>query len=233
MALYTIYCDESCHLEHDRHKAMTLGAIWTPSESVAKINSDLRAIKQRHGVAPHVELKWVKISPKRVALYEEVIEYFFDNASLHFRALVIPDKALLDHSRFEQTHDDWYYKMYFHLLEVILSPHDQYRIYIDIKDTHGGRRLAHLKEVLANSKYDFSFAIVKRLQTVRSHEVQLLQLADILLGSVSAANRDETTSTGKQRIIEVVKMRSGYDLTRSTLLREDKFNIFRWTAQVA
>lgn len=232
MSLYTVYCDESCHLENDGQTAMALGAVWAPRSAVAEINADLRMIKRTHGVAPHIELKWVKISPRRVSLYNDVVSYFFDNNELHFRTLVIPDKTQLDHSRFEQTHDDWYYKMYFHLLEVILSPHDQYEIYIDIKDTHGGRRLAHLSQVLANSKYDFSFSIVKRMQTVRSHEVQLLQLTDVLLGAVSAANRGDTKSLAKQQIISLVQQRSGYNLSRSTLLREDKFNIFRWTAQV-
>jgi len=27
-----IYCNESCHLEHDRQKVMVLGAIWCPLE---------------------------------------------------------------------------------------------------------------------------------------------------------------------------------------------------------
>ncbi|NHQ60865.1 DUF3800 domain-containing protein [Chlorobium sp. BLA1] len=28
--IFNIYCDESCHLENDRHKAMVLGAVWCP-----------------------------------------------------------------------------------------------------------------------------------------------------------------------------------------------------------
>lgn len=30
---YNIYCDESCHLEHDRQKAMVLGGIWCPYDN--------------------------------------------------------------------------------------------------------------------------------------------------------------------------------------------------------
>ena len=30
--IFNVYCDESCHLEHDRQKVMVLGAIWCPLE---------------------------------------------------------------------------------------------------------------------------------------------------------------------------------------------------------
>ena len=29
---YTVYCDETCHLEHDNIKPMALGAVWCPKE---------------------------------------------------------------------------------------------------------------------------------------------------------------------------------------------------------
>ena len=29
---YNIYCDESCHLEHDHLGVMALGAVWCPAE---------------------------------------------------------------------------------------------------------------------------------------------------------------------------------------------------------
>ena len=30
--VFNVYCDESCHLEHDRQKVMVLGVIWWPLE---------------------------------------------------------------------------------------------------------------------------------------------------------------------------------------------------------
>jgi hypothetical protein len=35
--VFNIYCDESCHLEHDQQKAMVLGAVWCPLEKIKKI----------------------------------------------------------------------------------------------------------------------------------------------------------------------------------------------------
>ena len=39
-----------------------------------------------------------------------LINYFFDDDDLHFRAIIIPDKSILDHDKYNQTHDDFYYK---------------------------------------------------------------------------------------------------------------------------
>ncbi|NTV59869.1 MAG: DUF3800 domain-containing protein, partial [Chlorobiaceae bacterium] len=44
---FNIYCDESCHLEHDRQKAMVLGAIWCPLDKTREIAVRLREIKQK------------------------------------------------------------------------------------------------------------------------------------------------------------------------------------------
>jgi len=209
---------------------MVLGAVWAPTESTRTFNNAIRQIKQNYGLASHIEVKWGKISPKSLPLYIELVTLFFQSADLHFRSIVIPDKRLLDHKRFDQDHDQWYYKMYFRLLEQILTPTDEYAIYLDIKDTLGGIKVANLKKVLSNSQYDFSSSIVQRVQVVRSHEIQLLQIADILIGAVSSANRSDTTSVAKQQIVALVKSLSGYSLTRTTLLREPKFNILRWTA---
>ena len=62
--------------------------------------------------------------------------------------------------------------MYFDLLKVIIDPHEQYRIYIDIKDTRGGKKVEKLHEVSSNAQYDFARTIIERIQLVRSHEVE-------------------------------------------------------------
>ncbi|MEA3396037.1 MAG: DUF3800 domain-containing protein [Chloroflexota bacterium] len=225
---YNIYCDESCHLEHDGQQAMVLGALWCPTSKYREIAARLREIKVKHGLAPNFEIKWVKVSPAKVDFYLDVVDYFFDDDDLHFRALIVPDKSQLQHKRYNQTHDDWYYKMYFVLLKAILNPNARYRIYLDYKDTQGARKVAKLHTVLSNNMYDFSQHIVERIQLVRSHEVELLPLADLLIGAVAYANRNLDTSPAKCRLVARLRERSRYSLTRSTLLREDKVNLLRW-----
>jgi hypothetical protein len=228
---FNIYCDESCHLENDRQKAMVLGAIWCPLEKTREIAVRLREIKQKHGLPPDFEVKWTKVSPAGKVFYLDLIDYFFDDDDLHFRALIVPDKALLRHDAFPgQDHDVWYYKMYFDMLKVIFQPEARYRIYLDIKDTRGGQKVEKLHRVLCNDRYDFSRQVIERVQLVRSHEIEQLQLADLLIGAVAYLNRGLQGNAGKLAIIDRMRRRSGYDLTRTTLLREEKMNIFRWHA---
>lgn len=222
-----IYCDESCHLEHDGKSHMVLGALWCEESKVKEVSARIIEIKTRHLHNPKSEVKWNKVSEGGVLLYEDLLNFFFDDDDLHFRAL-IADKSVLDHKTFKQTHDEWYYKMYFHLLKVILSPDNSYNVYLDIKDTLGGEKVKKLKEVLSNSMFDFNRDIFSRFQLVRSDESALLQLSDLLIGAVSYNVRDLSRNSGKNKIIDLVKRRSGYSLTKSTLYKENKFNLFFW-----
>ncbi|HUW08876.1 MAG TPA: DUF3800 domain-containing protein [Anaerolineae bacterium] len=228
--VFNVYCDESCHLEKDCQKAMVLGAVWCPLERTRQISVRIREIKVDHGLPPGFEIKWVKVSPAKVQFYVDVMGYFFDDDDLHFRALIAPDKSKLRHDVYSQTHDDWYYKMYFDMLKVILQPDARYRIYLDYKDTQGAAKVAKLHDVLCNNMYDFSREIIERVQLVRSHEVEILQLADLLIGTVSYVNRGLSASAAKTCLVDRMRERSGYALTRTTLLREDKVNLFRWRA---
>ena len=233
--LYNVYCDETCHLEHDGINDMVIGAVWCPQERLKEINQRIKRIKEKNGIQPEVELKWTKISPAKVEVYKELIEYFFDNDDLHFRAIVVPDKSKLNHKFFKQTHDEWYYKIYFDMLKVIFQPKDKYEVYIDIKDTHSSQKANKLQAVCSNSMYDFSNSVIKRLQPIRSDEIQIMQLVDILVGAVGCQNRifpeGFNRSNAKVEVIDLIKKRSRYSLKQTTLLREDKFNIFIWDAR--
>jgi hypothetical protein len=227
---YNIYCDESCHLEHDGQKAMVLGALWCPSTTVRECNVAIRDIKALYGLNKQFEIKWTKVSPAKLDFYRALIDYFFKNQNLHFRALIVPDKTKLDHEAHHQTHDDWYYKMYFDMLKVILNPSATYQIFLDIKDTRSARKVVKLQEVLRNNMYDFSRSIVQNVQNVHSHEIELLQLCDLLIGAVSYVNRGLTGSSAKQQLVQRMRECSGYKLTWTTLLKEEKVNLFRWRA---
>lgn len=228
--IFNIYCDESCHLENDRLPIMVLGAVWCPLEKRREIAIRIREIKEQHGLPPNFEIKWVKVSPAKLDFYIAVMDYFFDDDDLHFRGL-IADKTRLRHKEHNQTHDDWYYKMYFDMLKVILFPQSRYRIYIDIKDTRSKSKVENLQklhEVLSNNMYDFRREVIERVQAVHSHEVEQLQLADLLIGAVAYANRNLQTSQAKLELVNRMRQRSGYRLTSKTLYREDKVNLFLW-----
>lgn len=228
MSEFNVYCDESCHLENDHQKVMVLGAVTCPRSKAREISTRLRELKVRAGLSPDFEIKWTKVSPARTDFYLSVVDYFFDDDDLSFRALVVPDKSRLDHDGFRQTHDDFYYKMYFDMLKVLFDPACGYRLYLDIKDSRSNEKTRKLHEVLANSAYDFKRQIVRGIDLVRSEHVQQVQLADLLIGAVSYLHRGLGSNSAKTSLLRRMQERSQYSLLRSTLLRSRKVNLFVW-----
>lgn len=228
---YNIYCDESCHLENDGINVMVLGAIRCPKDQRMRISKEIKAIKTRHNLPTDFEVKWTKVSKTKLPFYLELINYFFNTPELSFRALIIPDKSKLNHSKFNNTHDNFYYKMYFHLINVMLENSNQYNVYLDIKDTQGSKKVEKLQEVLANANYDFDREMVAKIQQVHSHEVEQLQLADLIIGALGYVNRELDTSPSKLEIVNRIQKLSGLSLRKNTLLSAKKFNLFVWNAQ--
>jgi len=237
-----IYCDESCHLQNDKEPVMVIGAVYCPIEKKEEIFERLYSFKVKHNLIPknkkndkdnrtYYELKWNKVSKSKIEYYKDVINYFFDDDDLQFRVLVVSNKSAIDYEKFNHTHDTFYYKMYFGMLKAILNPENSHHIYIDIKDTKSKEKVHKLEQVLRNDKYDYSKEIIKKVQQVRSHEVEILQLADLLVGATAYVNRELANSKAKNELINLIKHRSKYSLTKSTLLKERKFNVFIWEPQ--
>lgn len=226
-----VYCDESCHLENDKEKAMVLGAVWCPASHRAMLARKLKALKGAYELPPKFEIKWVKVSPALLDFYRAVVDLFFEEPLLHFRALVVPEKQALDHARFAQSHDEFYYKMWYLLLNRLIDPGDRYRIFLDIKDTQGQAKVAKLHDVLCNANYDFDREVIQSIELVHSHDVLLLQLADLLIGAVGYVHRGLQESPAKLALVAHIRHRTGLSLERSSLLRAEKFNLFVWRPQ--
>ena len=227
--VYNIYCDETCHLENDGIPTMVLGGLYCPRDQVRRINADLRAIKQRHGLPAHFETKWVKVSAGKVDFYQDLIAFYLNEPALQFRGVLIPDKGVLDHAQYGQDHSDWYYKMYYTMLRYVFTPPDQYQIYLDIKDTRGGDKTRHLHQVLCNSLYDFTQETVVKVQQIRSEESEILQLADLMIGAIGYHNRGLASNAAKLGLIAALKAALGRDaLTTTSGFTRRKFNLLRW-----
>ncbi len=190
-----IYCDESCHLINDKANVMVLGGIICPNDSRNSIYQDIKKIKEKYNLKFY-EMKWTKISNAKLNFYKEIIHYFFNNDKLRFRGLIIPDKSILNHEQFNQTHDKFYYKMYYDLLNQVTRPPSRYNIYIDIKDTNGSIKIKELKSFLAKT--------VNKIQEVRSNEIELIQLADIIIGANEYFCRKISTSKSKLEIVNLI-----------------------------
>lgn len=231
--MYLLYCDESCHLPNDGIDIMVLGTIYCKDRYKDQIFKDIRKIKEKHGLSPYFEVKWTKVSPAKIELYEELIEYFFDNDNLFFRGLVAKGKNSLDHSRYNDgSYNSWYYKMYFSLIDKIIFPDENYKIYIDIKDTIGGKSISKLKNVLCYNIYDFKEEVIDSVNQIHSHESEIMQIADLINGALAYFHRglySEDEKKVKSKLVNIIKSKTGLSLETSSNRYEKKFNLFVWS----
>ena len=228
MGNFNFYIDESCHLEHDKCKVMCIGYIKVEDINVQSLKNSLKEIKAKHGILH--ELKWNTISNTKIEMYKEIIDFFF-SSSLEFRCLLVKYKDNLDHEAYNQgSHDNFYYKMIFHLLSnVWLNPNSEnYRVFLDIKDTKGREKLNVIENVF-ESKYHGNTPF-KSFQHIRSHEVQFIQLVDIFIGAVTYKARGLCNvvngSAAKRELVRYIEEKSGFCIDEGTEPWETKFNIF-------
>lgn len=226
---FNIYCDESCHLEHDNQKYMVLGGIICEKNNRKVIKRDILNIKSKYEVPNKAEIKWNKVSPSKLEYYKELVNYFFRNNDLRFRAVII-DKTQLNHKLFNQTHDDWYYKMYYYLLINLVESKNENYIYLDIKDTKSASKVEGLKKYLSFKLMDHECDVIRNIQSINSEESVIMQLADLLIGAIGYKNRkvydEKNSSLAKKELMMHIIEKSGYSLTKNTILSEKKFNLF-------
>ena len=208
MKTFNFYCDESCHLENDNFPYMLIGYVSSAYNQVKLHTEKIKQLKKDYHI-PY-ELKWNHLSKSAMELYKELIDYFFAT-DLQYRAIVI-DKNQLKHQQFQQTHDDFYYRMYYQLIQKKLSPEYNYNIYLDIKDTRSAQKVNGLKDYLNNN-----FVSIRNLQNIRSYESELMQLTDIITGALSYYLRKENKVIAKNKIVDRIAQHAGQALNQSNL----------------
>jgi hypothetical protein len=223
-----VYCDESNHLEKDS-KPMVLGALSCPRNKAQTVNKRIREIKNEHNIHENFEIKWTKVSSKHLPFYIDVLNYFFDITEIGIR-VVVANKENLNHEKYSQTHDDWYYKIYFQLLTKVISSENEYRICLDRKDTLGRERVQRLRDILCNKEYDFNRKIIKEIREVHSVQVQMVQVIDLIIGAIqfNLCSDAPNESEAKRAIVDHIKKKTGKSLKVKTLPSEFKFNLFFW-----
>lgn len=214
---FNIYCDESCHIEHDNNAFMFLGSISCAYPQVKRHTARINEIKDKHRF--NAEIKWSHVSKSKIGFYMELVDYFFDT-DLRFRAIGI-DKSKIDYESFDCSYDDFYYKMYYILLNYRIDTTNHYNVYLDIKDTLSARKVRKLREIL-----NVKFGVFRNIQNIVSKESILMQLADFIMGAISYnVNVKEKNNAAKVAIIERIKKHGNISNLAQTNY-SDKLNLF-------
>lgn len=224
---HNIYCDESCHIQNNDSNFMVLGAIYCPKEKVQEITKYIKKLKEKYGIGSKSEIKWTKVSNNKKEFYIDLINYFFIEDDLNFRAIVC-DKSKLNHKKYNQTHDEWYHKMYYDMLKYIFSPGNIYNVYGDIKDKYTYSNFQKTLAFLRSNIVDTAGKTIKKMQPINSNESTILQMTDLIIGALTYYYRNLNENQAKIEIVNLIKSQSSCGLDASTPFGKRKFNIFIW-----
>ena len=214
---FNIYCDESCHIENDHKKYMFLGSINCAYPQVRRHTERIKELKDKHKF--NAEIKWSHVSMSKIQFYLDLVDYFFDT-DLKFRAIGI-DKSQIRCGDFNSSFDDFYYKMYYQLLNYKVDTTNHYNVYLDIKDTLSAIKVRRLKDIL-----NVRFGVFRNVQNMRSEESVLMQLADFLMGAISYnANFEQKQNLAKVLILDKISKHANVSNLARTNYSE-KLNLF-------
>lgn len=134
---YSIFCDESCHLQFDNSDIMCVGAIIVHDSDLEIYKSEIKRIKRKYGILH--ELKWNTVSRTHLGMYDELLHLFFES-SMVFRSVLIKNKSNIQARSLERNE---YNRFYYSVIERLIrfsirhnaNGFGSYRIFLDLKDS--------------------------------------------------------------------------------------------------
>jgi hypothetical protein len=221
---FEVYCDESrqeLFTGRDRNGFVVIGSLWLESVHRKHLKDRIGELRERHQVRG--EFKWQKVSPIRERFYLDLVELFFGEP-IRFRTIVLAAEEM-DAVHFHNADSElMFYKFYYQLLHHWILDQNTYRIFIDAKTNRVRGRVRTLEQVLRNANLT---AEIANVQALPSRELDLIQLADVLVGAVSFAFNGGGESRTKRAMIGRIEEHLEHPIA-PTSRAEQKFNIFRF-----
>jgi len=222
-----IYCDESNQqllgsTEPSDKRFFLIGGIWFPASKRSEYKEAINNIRQEEQCFG--EAKWKAVSPSRLSFYLKIIDFFFrQEYDLRFRCIVV-DTQRVDLQKYHEADKELgYYKFYYQLLKNWIEDFNSYRVFVDLKTNRSPHRLAVLYNFLSVSNI---LADVVSVQALPSKDLVLMQLADVLLGGVSAKFNNSVVSNAKLEVIKQIEHHLRHPVM-PTSRGVKKFNVFK------
>lgn len=222
---FDIYCDESCLealTKKESHPFVGIGGLWLPTEKREETKTSLKEICRRHNI--NKEFKWNKLSPYYLDFYKEIVDYFFNKEHLRFRAIIIESNKVDNMTFHDSDNELSFYKFYYQLIHHWILDFNHYYIFLDYKLNRNKGRLNELRKVLQYSNLTSTIGLV---QGIPSEQSLGIQLADVLLGAVTAKFNNKIKSKAKTGLIEYIEKEYLGKEISPTSKTEEKFNVFR------
>lgn len=231
--LIDVYCDESRQdllvnklnvKENDRYAC--IGGIWVPNEKRNELKRQINTLKRKYGI--YGEFKWGNVSNNKLMFYTELVNLFFmpENRDIYFRCVVIDALEVNNEQYNDSDQELGYYKFYYQLLHNWLSCENEYYIFTDFKTNKDRNRLHELKRI---TNRGMNGEKIKIIQAIDSKESVILQLQNILMGTVAYKFnfRNDGQSAAKNELVSLVENHLGQAIVPMQKNEQKRFNIFK------
>lgn len=222
-----VYCDEAYpdlfSSNHPQARYLIIGGLWLKTGDRDRFKAEIHDLRDQYKIGG--EFKWTKISPSKLNFYKALLTWFYEQGeNLRFRCIAI-DHQKVDLFYFHQNDQELgFYKFYYQMLHHWIHPFNRYSIFCDFKRNRLRDRLHTLKSCLTHANLA---AAIETVQSVRSRESVLIQLADVLVGLASARLNVRLAPGGSKEGAVVHLERLLERRVASTGLCEKKFNVFK------
>lgn len=223
-ATYNVYCDESCVTSSASDDFMAIGGIMCPFDRKREIVRKVDLLRAYYNVQG--EFGWKTVCPSRLPFFQALVDLFFSDPGLRFRAVVVSRRE----TNFEDT-EEMFQKVYYQVFNNWLDRRDSYRLFIDRRIDERDR-VDTLRRCLIDT-FQFGDA-VRFVEEVEPHENDLIQLADLFIGALAASRNGhlqvEGSSVAKLQICRDICRNLGISTLASyeTWPSEQKFNVFHF-----
>lgn len=205
---YVVYCDESRHDHSAMNPYMAIGGMWLPRSLKESLTKEFRKLRTEVGLKG--EVKWSKVSAKKLDAYQKLVDFFFDQEDLKFRVILV-EQSKVDVKKFHGNDRELgFYKFYFEMLEKWLLPGDRYLILLDFKKNKGADRYTTLRRALENSAKGKAW--IDDLTVIDSHQSPLAQISDLLTGATAAHWCGINPDSPKAKLVHYIGQRRGHSL---------------------
>lgn len=224
---FDVYCDESrpdlLVSKRPRARFLVIGSLWLRREDRERYKDEIHTLRDRHRIGG--EFKWQKVSPSRSSFYQELVNWFMDKGSdLRFRCIAVDHDRVDLHLYHNNDQELGFYKFYYQLLHHWITDFNEYAVFVDYKRNRRGDRLPVLQKYL---QYSNLVSTIAQVQSIRSEESVLLQLADVLIGTAAyRLNGQINPNSAKAVILDQLEHVLGRRIAH-TPRTEKKFNVFQ------
>jgi len=211
-------------------------------ETLRRAYQTLQAYRDEHNM--HAELKWAKVSPAKLDKYLKLVEYFFAlNSSnhMHFHSIVF-DSHAWRHGKYNKGDKDvglskLYYQLMLHKFVKIYGNRGD--LYVRLDHRNSSTPLEDIRRMLnstAARDHKIDNHPVKQLVSEDSKKCDLLQLNDVILGSVCAARNGrhllEGGNQAKRELAKAVLEKSGLgSFDKDSPMRVQRFTVWNMRAK--